>query len=153
MKLILDVENTVTKRDDKMHLDPFEKDNQLIMVGCITEDGKEYLFHHETGFDGLQELLDSTTILVGHNISYDLMWLWECGFKYNGNVFDTMLVEYVMLRGQKKPLSLEACAARYNLNTQKKDTLKEYFNKGLGVDDIPKEELSEYLSADLNATK
>ena len=29
MKLILDVENTVTKRDDKMHLDPFEKDNQL----------------------------------------------------------------------------------------------------------------------------
>ena len=111
MKLILDVENTVTKRDDKMHLDPFEKDNQLIMVGCITEDGKEHLFHYETGFDGLQELLDSTTILVGHNISYDLMWLWECGFKYDGNVFDTMLVEYVMLRGQKKPLSLEACAA------------------------------------------
>ena len=112
MKLILDVENTVTKRDDKMHLDPFEKDNQLIMVGCITEDDKEHLFHYETGFDGLQELLDSTTILVGHNISYDLMWLWECGFKYNGNVFDTMLVEYVMLRGQKKPLSLEACAAK-----------------------------------------
>ena len=25
MKLILDVENTVTKRDDKMHLDPFGK--------------------------------------------------------------------------------------------------------------------------------
>ena len=153
MKLILDVENTVTKRDDKMHLDPFEKDNQLIMVGCLTEDGKEYLFHHETGFDGLQELLDNTTILVGHNISYDLMWLWECGFKYDGDVFDTMLVEYIMLRGQKKPLSLEACAERYSLHTQKKDTLKEYFKKGLGVDDIPKEELSEYLSADLNATK
>tara|TARA_R100001480_G_scaffold42434_2_gene55207 strand:- start:11589 stop:13607 length:2019 start_codon:yes stop_codon:yes gene_type:complete len=153
MKLILDVENTVTKRDDKMHLDPFEKDNQLIMVGCITEDGKEHLFHHETGFEGVQELLDSTTILIGHNISYDLMWLWECGFKYDGDVFDTMLVEYIMLRGQKKPLSLEACAARYSLHTQKKDTLKEYFKKGLGVDDVPKEELSEYLSADLNATK
>ena len=153
MKLILDVENTVTKRDDKMHLDPFEKDNQLIMVGCITEDGKEHLFHHETGFEGVQELLDSTTILIGHNISYDLMWLWECGFKYDGDVFDTMLVEYIMQRGQKKPLSLEACAERYNLHTQKKDTLKEYFKKGLGVDDVPKEELSEYLSADLNATK
>ena len=153
MKLILDVENTVTKRDDKMDLDPFEKDNQLIMVGCITEDGKEHLFHHETGFEGVQELLDSTTILIGHNISYDLMWLWECGFKYDGDVFDTMLVEYIMQRGQKKPLSLEACAERYNLHTQKKDTLKEYFKKGLGVDDVPKEELSEYLSADLNATK
>tara|TARA_R110000824_G_scaffold316313_3_gene503524 strand:+ start:1646 stop:3664 length:2019 start_codon:yes stop_codon:yes gene_type:complete len=153
MKLVLDVENTVTKRNGKMHLDPFEKDNQLIMVGCITEDGKEHLFHHETGFEGVQELLDSTTILIGHNISYDLMWLWECGFKYDGDVFDTMLVEYIMQRGQKKPLSLEACAERYNLNTQKKDTLKEYFKKGLGVDDVPKEELSEYLSADINATK
>lgn len=81
------------------------------------------------------------------------MWLWECGFKYDGDVFDTMLVEYIMLRGQKKPLSLEACAERYSLHTQKKDTLKEYFKKGLGVDDVPKEELSEYLSADLNATK
>ena len=153
MKLVLDVENTVTKRNDKMHLDPFEKENQLIMVGCLTEDGKEYLYHCDTGFDGLQDLLDRTTILIGHNISYDLMWLWECGFRYNGDVFDTMLVEYIMLRGQKKPLSLEACAERYELKTQKQDTLKEYFKKGLGVDDIPKQELSEYLSADLNATK
>ena len=119
MKLVLDVENTVTKRNDKMHLDPFEKDNSLIMVGCLTETGKEYLFHHETGFDGVQELLDRTTILIGHNISYDLMWLWECGFKYDGDVFDTMLTEYILLRGQKKPLSLEACAERYELETQK----------------------------------
>ena len=124
MKMVLDVENTVTKRDDKMHLDPFEKDNQLIMVGCLTEDGKEYLYHQDTGFDGVQELLDKTTILIGHNIAYDLMWLWECGFKYDGDVFDTMLAEYILLRGQKKPLSLEACAERYELETRKQDTLK-----------------------------
>jgi len=153
MKLVLDVENTVTKRNDKMHLDPFEKDNSLIMIGCLTETGEEYLFHHDTGFDGVQELLDRTTILIGHNISYDLMWLWECGFKYDGDVFDTMLTEYILLRGQKKPLSLEACAERYELETQKQDTLKEYFKKGLGVGDVPKDELSSYLSADLLATQ
>jgi hypothetical protein len=33
MKLTLDVENTVTHRDGKMHLDPFEADNSLTMVG------------------------------------------------------------------------------------------------------------------------
>ena len=153
MKMVLDVENTVTKRDDKMHLDPFEKDNQLIMVGCLTEDGKEYLYHQDTGFDGVQELLDKTTILIGHNIAYDLMWLWECGFKYDGDVFDTMLAEYILLRGQKKPLSLEACAERYELETRKQDTLKEYFKKGLGVDEVPKDELSSYLSSDLHATQ
>ena len=151
MKLTLDVENTVTKRDGKMHLDPFEPTNKLVMVGCLTDTGKEYLFRDN--FDGVQELLDQATILIGHNISYDLMWLWECGFKYEGSVFDTMLAEYVLQRGIKKPLSLEACAERYDLDTKKQDTLKEYFKKDMGVEEIPPEELSEYLSADLHATQ
>jgi len=151
MKLTLDVENTVTHRDGKLHLDPFEKDNKLVMVGCLTDTGKEYLYRDN--YDGLQDLLNDATVLIGHNIVHDLMWIWECGFDYTGAVFDTMLGEYVLQRGQKQPLSLEACAERYNLNTKKQDTLKEYFKKGTGVDEIPHEELSEYLSADLHATQ
>jgi len=151
MKLTLDVENTVTKRDGKMYLDPFEPDNRLVMVGCLTDAGEEYLYRDN--FDGVQALLDQATILIGHNIAYDLMWLWECGFKYDGPVFDTMLAEYVVQRGQKQPLSLEACANRYELDTKKQDTLKEYFKQGIGVDEIPPEELSDYLSADLHATQ
>ena len=64
-----------------------------------------------------------------------------------------MLAEYVLQRGQKQPLSLEACAERYELDTQKQDTLKEYFKKGYSVRDIPHDELSHYLSADLHATQ
>tara|TARA_R110000782_G_scaffold144081_1_gene236940 strand:+ start:698 stop:2710 length:2013 start_codon:yes stop_codon:yes gene_type:complete len=151
MKLTVDVENTVTHRGGKMHLDPFESTNKLVMVGCLTDTGKEYLFRDS--FTGVQELIDEATILIGHNIVHDLMWLWECGFKYEGPVFDTMLGEYVLQRGQKQPLSLEACAERYDLATQKQDTLKEYFKKGVGVDEIPADELSSYLSADLHATQ
>ena len=151
MKLTLDVENTVTTRDGKLHLDPFETENELVMIGCLTDTGKQYLFRDN--FDGVQELLDQATILIGHNIVHDLMWIWECGFKYDGPVFDTMLGEYVLQCGVKKALSLEACAERYELATQKQDTLKEYFSKGYSVADIPKEELSEYLSADLHATQ
>ena len=151
MKLTLDVENTVTKRDGKMYLDPFEPDNKLVMVGCLTDKGEEYLYRDD--FSGVQAHLDEATILIGHNIAYDLMWLWECGFKYNGPVFDTMLGEYVLQRGNKQPLSLEACAERYELDTKKQDTLKEYFKQGVGVDEIPPEELSSYLSADLHATQ
>tara|TARA_Y100000593_G_scaffold34145_1_gene67065 strand:+ start:4342 stop:6354 length:2013 start_codon:yes stop_codon:yes gene_type:complete len=151
MKLTIDVENTVTKKDGKMHLDPFESTNRLVMVGCLTDKGEQYLFRDT--FEGVQELLDKSTILIGHNIAYDLMWLWECGFKYDGAVFDTMLAEYVLQRGLKEPLSLEACAERYELDTKKQDTLKEYFAKGIGVDEIPKQELSSYLEADLKATQ
>jgi len=151
MKLTLDVENTVTTRDNKLHLDPFETDNELVMIGCLTDTGKEYLYRDN--YDGVQELLDQATVLIGHNIVHDLMWLWECGFKYDGPVFDTMLGEYILQRGLKQPLSLEACAERHELNTKKQDTLKEYFKKGFSVADIPKEELAEYLSADLHATQ
>ena len=160
MKLTIDVENTVTKRDDKMHLDPFEPTNKLVMVGCLTDTGKEYLYSMDTdenefvgAFAGVQELLDQATILIGHNIAYDLMWLWECGFKYEGPVFDTMLAEYILQRGIKEPLHLKDCAERYDLATKKEDTLKQYFAKGYATDEIPRDELSQYLSADLHATQ
>ena len=151
MKLTLDVENTVTHRDGKLHLDPFETNNKLVMVGCLTDSGQEYLYRDN--FNGVQELLDQATILIGHNIVHDLMWLWECDLKYDGPVFDTMLGEYVLQRGLKEPLSLEACANRYDLATKKQDTMKDYFKNKVPIDEIPKQELSDYLSADLKATQ
>jgi DNA polymerase I-like protein with 3'-5' exonuclease and polymerase domains len=161
MKLTLDVENTTTKRDGKLHLDPFEPDNSLTMVGMLNDRGDECIVtfdHNEVDADAdghtiVQDWLDQTTVLICHNVAHDLLWLWESGFKYDGAVFDTMLVEYVLQRGLKEPLSLEACAERYNLDTKKQDTLKEYFKKGYNTSQIPHAELSEYLSADLHATQ
>ena len=101
----------------------------------------------------IQTVLDNTTLLIMHNAQHDLMWLWESGFIYDGAVFDTMLNAYVVQRGQKQPLSLEACAERYQLDTKKQDTLKEYFKKGYSTKDIPYDELATYLSADLHATQ
>jgi len=161
MKLTLDVENTTTKRDGKLHLDPFEPDNSLTMVGMLNDRGEERIVtfdHSEVDVDAdghvvVQDWLDQTTVLICHNVAHDLLWLWESGFKYDGAVFDTMLVEYVLHRGLKEPLSLEACAERYNLDTKKQDTLKDYFKRGYNTRDIPHAELSEYLSADLHATQ
>ena len=161
MKVTLDVENTVTHRDGKMHLDPFEADNTLTMVGMLSDQGDEEIvtFDHSqveetpNGHTIVQRWLDQATVLIMHNAAHDLLWLWECGFVYDGPVFDTMLAEYVLQRGQKQPLSLEACAERYELDTKKQDTLKEYFKKGYSTRDIPHAELSEYLSHDLHATQ
>jgi len=161
MILTLDVENTVTKRNGKMHLDPFEPDNTLVMVGMLDDHMNETIvtFDHaeqQPTTDGrriVQDALDSTRLLVAHNAPHDLVWLWESGFTYDGDIFDTMLGEYVLQRGQKEALSLEACAERYELDTKKQDTLKEYFKQGLSTRDIPHDELSEYLSHDLHATQ
>ena len=161
MKLTLDVENTVTHRDGKMHLDPFEPTNSLTMVGVLTDQGVEQHFPFDHAdvpsqadyHERVQWYLDQATVLICHNVAYDLLWLWESGFKYDGAVFDTMLAEYVLQRGVKEPLSLQACAERYECDTKKQDTLKEYFKKGYSTRDIPYNELCEYLSADLHATQ
>ena len=161
MKVTLDVENTVTHRNGKMHLDPFEPQNTLVMVGVLTDQDEErhFPFDHadvpnqKDYHERVQWFLDEATVLIMHNAAHDLLWLWESGFKYDGPVFDTMLGEYVLQRGIKEPLSLEACAERYDLDTKKQDTLKEYFKNGVSTRDIPYNELCEYLSADLHATQ
>jgi DNA polymerase I-like protein with 3'-5' exonuclease and polymerase domains len=159
--LTLDVENTTVKRNGKLHLDPFEPENTLVMVGMLEDNGVETIvtFDHAdhaptpNGHRIVQDALDNTSLLIAHNAPHDLLWLWESGFTYDGNVYDTMLGEYVLQRGQKQPLSLEACAERYELATKKQDTLKEYFKNGYSTRDIPHDELSEYLSHDLHATQ
>lgn len=163
MKIVLDVENTTTKRDGKLHLDPFESDNSLTLVGVqdwLSDENTVFVFDHkektiedDESDKKLQRVLDNTTLLIGHNLQYDLQWLWACGFKYDGEIFDTMLGEYILQRGQKESVSLENCAIRYNLDMKKSDTLKDYFRRGFQTDEIPLDELSEYLRQDLMVTK
>ena len=157
MKIVLDVENTVVKRDGKLHLDPYEPQNSLVMVGIQIEGGEpiHYTFDH-TEYDckyedrkrdceEIQSILDNTTLLIAHNASHDLLWIWQTGFVYEGRVWDTMLGEYILQRGIKQPLSLEAVAERRDLPVKKQDTLKKYLKDGYTVDKIPYEELKEYL--------
>ena len=169
MIIILDVENTVTTTDGRKHFDPFTPTNALVQVGILPIDGEPhtYTFEHvesnviESEQHRLvQKWLDVCTLLVGHNLARDLQWLWESGFSYDGKVFDTMLGEYVLLRGQKFDedgaqllLSLDACAERYQLDYQKQDTLKEYLKKGVPVNEIPLAELDTYLRYDLLTTR
>ena len=163
MRLVLDVENSITNRDGKSHIDPYEPGNTLTQVGMLNADRPEELHivtldHDEQkdtsgkGRDFVQHALNMTTLLIMHNAQHDLMWLWESGYKYDGDIYDTMLAEYILLRGQKQPLSLAACAERRELSVQKDDTLKRYFKEGYNTNEIPLNELSFYLRHDLLTT-
>ena len=94
---VLDVENTTCKRDGKQHFDPFEAENELVMIGMLQVDtiarpvkGVETVvtFTHsdeEPTVDGAaitQTILDATTLLVCHNAVHDLTWIWECHIYY-----------------------------------------------------------------------
>jgi DNA polymerase I-like protein with 3'-5' exonuclease and polymerase domains len=163
MRIVLDVENSTTERNGKKHMDPFEINNHLVQVGMVNADNHDELHivnidHDEAkdmsgaGHKLVQDVLDLTTLLIMHNAQHDMMWLWESGFKYDGLIYDTMLAEYILDRGQRNVLNLGACAERRNLEVQKDDTLKRYFKEGYNTNEIPLDELSFYLRCDLLST-
>ena len=163
MRLVLDVENSVTWRDGKIFNDPFEPTNTLTQVGMVNADNHEELHivnldHNEAkdtsgaGRALVQSVLDMTTLLIMHNARHDLMWLWESGFTYDGPIYDTMLAEYLLLRGQKDAISLSACAIRRNLAEQKEDYLSTCIKKGINTNETDLSKLSLYLRADLLTT-
>ncbi len=92
MKVTLDVENTVTKRNGKLHLDPFEPENTLVMVGMLDDLGNEDIvtFDHSEqqptteGRVLVQRKLDNPSLLIMHNAAHDMIWLWASGFTYDG---------------------------------------------------------------------
>ena len=163
MRLVLDVENSVTWRDGKIFNDPFEPNNTLTQVGMLNADNHDELHivnldHNDakdTSGSGrilVQRVLDMTTLLIMHNARHDLMWLWESGFVYEGKIYDTMLAEYILLRGQKAPKSLSACAIRRELAEQKEDYLSICIKKGINTNETDLSKLSLYLRADLLTT-
>lgn len=174
MKLLLDGEWTVPenpdgtlRRDERgkiIYGSPYNPECKLVSVGYKIVDTGEtgYLFFHhkdrikravfpDPSFTKLQELLDKATLVVGHNLKADLSWLFECGFKYSGALYDTMIFEYVTAKGLKPHLKLAECAERYGLQP-KKDILEEYFAKDVNTDRIPIAELEEYGLGDIQTT-
>jgi len=133
---------------------PFNPQNILVSVGI----NDEYYFTNHTErvdkgcYHKIQKILDETKLLIGHNIKFDLSWLLESGFKYNGNVYDTMIGEYILNRGIRKSLTLQMCCQRRNIGA-KDDRIKEWMDKGKSFEDIPVDVVEEYGRIDVDITR
>ena len=128
MITVFDVE-TSFQITEEGKLDPSAKNPNNFLVSIGIND--EYVFFKHREYQGVpdrkkvQDILDKTKLLVGHNIKFDLLWLWEAGFTYDGRVYDTMIGEYVMNKGIKRSLKLKDCCA-YRGVIQKSDLTAQY---------------------------
>ena len=152
---VVDVETSfVTGENGKTDPSPFNSRNKLVSVGI----NNEYLFfnHDERQDNGafikVQNILDKTTLLIGHNLKFDLAWLYEVGFKYSGKVYDTMIGEYVLQRGVRKALSLKECCNRRKLSS-KSDATQDFINQGISFEMMPSKIVEEYGRQDIAVTR
>jgi DNA polymerase I-like protein with 3'-5' exonuclease and polymerase domains len=156
MITVLDVETSFQIVDGKVDPLPFNPNNCLVSIGV----NDEYYFfnHNHESFDiqsnhkAVQDILDKTTLLVGHNIKFDLVWLLESGFKYTGRLYDTMIGEYILLRGLRKPLSLKDICKRRSIS-QKSDAVDDYMKRKISFEDIPVSIIEEYGRQDVVSTR
>jgi DNA polymerase I-like protein with 3'-5' exonuclease and polymerase domains len=154
MITVLDIETTFTKEGDPS---PFNPENRLVSVGINDE---YYFFHHDEEIKkdltesrkAIQDILDKSDVVVGHNLKFDMSWLYQCGFTYKGKLYDTMLGEYIINRGEKKSVSLKESCRRRGISL-KSDILATYMNEGYGIEQIPMAKLEEYGKQDVKITK
>src|SRR5688572_12550727 len=170
--LVLDVENSVQwidtvdddgKKTTVIDNSPFNPLNKLVNVhwrkiedDIIGSDNRSIYFHNDYNTPDkpkpLQDALDWSDVIVGHNIKYDYLWLQQCGFKLPDKVYDTMLGEYILARGVHTPLSLEESAKRRKVSHKKSELIEEYFNNRIGFEAMPLETVLEYTDADVLST-
>ena len=158
----LDVETTTShKQNGAWTPSPFFE-NRLVSLGYknVMSIGVEYLcfYHNEQrahlhGWDEVQRVLDDTDMLVGHNIKFDLMWLRECGWRYDGPLYDTMVAEYLLSGSRRWPLSLAALAEKYEVGSKKTDLVQPYLDEGVTFDKIPYDIVEKYGKEDVLVTE
>ena len=84
--------------------------NRLVSIGYKRLSSPHVHYHcyyhadrepHDFAPELFQEALDEADMIVGHNIKFDLSWIRECGFVFDGDVYDTMVAEYVLAKAQR----------------------------------------------------
>ena len=162
--LVLDLETTVERIDGRIDNSPKNPRNKCISAhyGWLGEESVDvvnndvfYHTHYEGSdtTDNLKLHLKQADIMLSHNTKFDAEWLLEMGFELPLIVRDTMIIEYLLAKGQRRSLSLKESAIRRKVKSLKKsDLIDEMFKvEKLDFSEMPLETVIEYAEADVKA--
>ena len=161
--IVLDLE--VDLGGDRKDPSPYNKDNSLVAIGYTyrqingkpiwNSDGAVKILNVNTSnfteFNTFRRELKNATYVVAHNAKFDIAWLREIGIECNTKIIDTMISEYVLSKGVRGKLSLDALSQKYD-TLRKQSTLADAFSKGLNYSDMSHEDQTKYLYFDVMAT-
>lgn len=155
--LVMDTETTTSNKGN-----PFDESNKLCYVGLKTNPPYdrnlydiEYSDHpYGDNLREIQSVFDSSTLLIGFNIKFDLHWVRNYGITFsNCRIWDCQLVHFILTGQTESYPSLNGVAAYYGLGTKLDIVSEQYWKLGIDTPDIPREVLEEYLQGDLDLTE
>lgn len=135
--------------------------NDIVAIG-LAQRGSAWSYYlpetSEPTNNILARELKDVRILVGHNIKFDLLYI----YKFNafqewllagGKIFDTQLTEYLLSGQQHKyPALRDIAVNKYNCAERHKN-IEDYFKQGIDTIDIPKELVIEDVENDVLDTE
>jgi DNA polymerase I-like protein with 3'-5' exonuclease and polymerase domains len=155
--VVMDVETTTSNKGN-----PFDVSNKLCYVGLKTNPTYdrnlydiEYSDHpYRDNLREIQSVINSSTLLIGFNIKFDLHWVRNYGITFtNCRVWDCQLVHFILSGQSESYPSLNDVALHYNLGTKLDVVSEQYWKLGIDTPDIPRELLEGYLQMDLDLTE
>lgn len=152
---IFDLETTTTERF-KRKASPFIPENWVVAEGWKDLGDEKCSWRYMTEAESrgsFMEIEEHVTVLVGHNIKFDLLWELCRGNKYleaflkrGGKIWCTQYAEYLLQaqHPQWQMCSLNDVAVLYG-GTTKIDAVKLMWEDGIDTPDIPEDLLIDYL--------
>ena len=158
--LILDLE-TGSKESYLRKGNPFDPKNKIVALGLKPqgEEAETYYLRDTNIINGFKFLQGNTcNVLVGHNIKFDLLYLWKYSqlqdwLVNGGRIYDTQVGEYI-LTGQrhKYPALRDIAVNKYGCQERPKH-MEEYWDKGIDTSEIPAELVLEDVKNDVLDTE
>ena len=154
--LILDLETTI-KTVNKRKASPFS-DNWVVAAGyrhneeevfcSYFQDRQGWRYHYVP-------IRETTEVLVGFNIKFDLLYMWGKSEVRNylsrgGRIWDCQYVHYLLcgMSQSSHMVSMDAITEEYG-GSLKLDAVKEFWEQGIDTPAIPEDLLMDYLAGDI----
>lgn len=158
MRLVIDLETTVRCPVGNNKANPMWQGNKVVACGTIAAAGKFSSYGYKYDAEGLdltplRNACDEADLVIGHNVKFDLLYIYRNTNNKLPRIWDTQLAAYLLSAQQHQYASLDELTLEYiGAHALKDDKIKAYWKAGVATEDIPKKELLDYLEGDVRNT-
>lgn len=155
MNLVIDLETTIRCPVGNNTGNPMWRGNKVIAWGTKVVDGTYGYKYDAHGLDllPLRNLCDTAELVIGHNVKFDLLYVYRDTSNTLPRIWDTQLAAYLLSGQRHLYASLDELTAEYiGKHALKDDRIKAYWKSGMDTNEIPQAELLDYLEGDVRNT-
>jgi len=154
--LVIDLETTIKCPVGNHSANPMWAGNKVIAAGYKDVDADDVTIEYDASgvaTDALLVTCSEAGMVVGHNVKFDLLYIYRNAKTPLPRIWDTQLAAYLLSGQRQLYASLDQLTAEYvGEHALKDDKMKEYWKAGVCTSEIPKSELCDYLWHDVDNT-